>query len=594
MSGETELIKERLDLAEVVGEYVRLKRAGNHYKGLCPFHQEKTPSFIVSPDKGIWHCFGCNEGGDVFSFIQKMEGIEFPAALKLMADRAGVQIEKVNKESVDKRQRLFDLLDLTARFYNELLMNQPVGKKAKEYLKERGLKEKAMNVFCLGYAPKQWDVLQSFLRARSFSPIEMQAAGVVGEGRTGKLYDRFRGRIMFPIYDLQGRVVAFGGRIAPWCETGEEGKYINSPETELYEKRRVVYNLERAKYNLRGGALCVVVEGYMDVIMMDQTGIKNVVASSGTAFTEEQMERIGRFTKELNFCFDADEAGVKAAVAATSVAMASGFRVGTVLLPGGADPADLAKDKPDVLKKYISDPKSIVDLLLERIGETQNSLVKEESVDKVLTVISRAGNPVYQGEMIQELARVLHVPEERIVDMVQKKMKSEANLSLKTEGVDKEEETGDSNSNLISVEGRLMGLLIAFPEVRRKAMKELDEGLIFDKRVLLLYKIMDRLAVKRADSFYVMLADKLLNKFDSEQLSQAEALRRFSEEIIDQTGRDPNGEAEELLAVLKKRACEAELRRLQGRLAGGNSKEKEKILEKIKSLAEQLAQAGRK
>ena len=276
MAGETDLVKERLDLADVIGEYVPLKRTGAHFKGLCPFHQEKTPSFIVSPEKGIWHCFGCGKGGDVFVFIQEIEGVAFPEALKQLAERAGVPIRRTSfaqgKESQSKKQRLFEVLGLAAKFYHAVLMQHEAGRRAQAYLAERGVREETMREFELGYAPMRWDTVQKFLQKKGFSVEEMIQAGLVGAGQGGKFYDRFRGRIMFPVTDVQGRIVAFGGRIVPWHATGEEGKYINSPETALYEKRKTVYNLSRAKAVLRGGGAGIVVEGYMDVVMLAQGG----------------------------------------------------------------------------------------------------------------------------------------------------------------------------------------------------------------------------------------------------------------------------------------------------------------------------------
>ena len=351
MSEETELIKERLDIAEVVNEYLPLKRTGGYYKACCPFHQEKTPSFVVSPDKGIWHCFGCGSGGDVFSFVEKIENLDFVSVLKMLAERAGVELKKQVGQSSDKR--------------------------------------------------KQWDVLQNFLRARGYSPQEMLAAGLVGESRKSTLYDRFRGRIIFPINDLQGRVVAFGGRIVPWHETGEEGKYVNSPETKLYEKRRIVYNLERAKQFLRHGTPCLVVEGYMDVVMVEQAGISNVVASSGTAFTEEQVQQLKRFTQQLHFSFDADAAGTKAAIAATEVALTAGMRVATVLLPAGKDPDDVALHEPEKLSEYLEKPKSLVSMLMRRFEKVKDGGEKEKYLQELLPLVAKIDNPVYQGEMVQ-------------------------------------------------------------------------------------------------------------------------------------------------------------------------------------------------
>ena len=366
MSTETEQIKERIDISDVVGEYVKLKRAGQSLKGLCPFHSEKTPSFIVTPSRGSWHCFGCNEGGDVFTFIQKIEGIEFPAALKMLAERAGITLpERKGKMQADsRRQRLFDLLEAASHFYQEILMNLKAGTRAKEYLLDRGVFEHTMKEFGIGYAPHSWDALHTWLVKKGYSDDEIVASGLSGRKDQGGTFDRFRGRIMFPIRDVQGRVVAFGGRIVPWHETGNEGKYVNSPETALYEKRRVVYNLSRAKKVLRATKHCIVVEGYMDVVMMVQAGVENVVATSGTAFTSDHVETLKRFTDTLHFAFDGDAAGWKATIAATQSALASGVHVETILLPDGVDPADLAKESSEKLQEALGSTRPLVDVLI--------------------------------------------------------------------------------------------------------------------------------------------------------------------------------------------------------------------------------------
>jgi DNA primase len=409
MSLETEQIKERINIADVIGEHVKLKSAGQSMKGLCPFHGEKTPSFIVTPRKASWHCFGCGEGGDVFSFVQKIEGIDFPTALKLLADRAGVTLPERRPQVENHRQRLFDLLAATARFYHEILMNQKAGERAKQYVAERGITEKTMQEFMVGYGPHAWDTLSKWLQKKGFTTEEMVAAGVVGKADSGKLFDRFRGRIIFPVLDLQGRVVAFGGRIVPWHETGNEGKYVNSPETALYEKRRTVYNLSRAKKVLRGGQACVVVEGYMDVVMLVQAGIEHVVATSGTAFTQEHVDILKRFTNTLHFAFDGDGAGWKATIAATQSALASGMNVDTIVLPDEKDPADIAKENPEGVQEIFKQTKPLMEVLVDRIG-VGSTAQREQALDALIPLLRLVKNPIVQGGMVEQVAQLLKTP----------------------------------------------------------------------------------------------------------------------------------------------------------------------------------------
>jgi DNA primase len=586
MSGEIELIKERLDISELVSEYVPLRRAGTHFKGLCPFHQEKTPSFIVSPQKGIWHCFGCGEGGDAFKFIQKIEGLDFPAALKLLAERTGVTLKHESGKSRDERQRLFDLLQLTARFYHEVLVHQPGGKRALDYLAKRGVHTKTITDFQLGYASTGWDSLQQWLQKKGYSVNEMIAAGVVGRAESGRYFDRFRGRIIFPIRDLQGRVIAFGGRITPFTETGREGKYINSPETRLYSKRHTIYNLDRAKHALRGKAACIVVEGYMDVIMLAQAGITNVVASSGTAFTAEHMHLLSRFTPILHFAFDADPAGWKAAVTATTAALAAGMRVATIQFPAGKDPADLVVEAPDSLPELLQNPRSLVSIMIEHL-RTSRSVAAPVDTDtllqQVVPLIALVAHPIQQGEMIQEVATSLHVPEDRIIALIQRQS-APVPLSI---NVADQVTVRDAVVFTLSPEQQLLGLFLVDVTARREVFPQVASEVLLDSDTLQLYKMLHRLVSTRAD-FFDMTAPAILQLLPAEQLTFAEGLRSLSEERVSQLSGSPVAEAHSLLRALQRRHLERQLRLVQEQLTAAKDDERPAMLEQFQSLAEEL------
>jgi len=517
MGDEIEQIKERLDLSEVIGEYVQLKRAGHSFKGLCPFHQEKTPSFVVTPDRNIWHCFGCSEGGDVFSFIQKVEGLEFRGALELLAERAGVELKKQKRgeavRQAEGRQRLFDLLGLTVRFYQELLLRQKVGEKALNYLKERGLKLKTIEEFKLGYAPDQWNLLQRFLVKRGYKLEEMIAAGVVGRSEAGKHYDRFRGRIIFPISDAQGRPVGLGGRIVPWHEKGTEGKYVNSPETDLYKKRRVVFNLDKAKRAIRETGKAIVVEGYMDVIMLAQQGIVNVVASSGTAFTSEQVGQLKRLAQTLAFAFDADAAGWKAALAATEVAQTQGVRVVVLELPEGKDPADVAKETPDKLLEIVDKPVSLARVALDRLGTAGSSEQRQERLNELVPLLAKVGDPVQQGEMIAEVAKDLHLPEEKVGQLV----------TGYNPGSVVEPEPGQGEGYRLTPEQRVLGLVLAYASARREAWPQFSSEFFIDDNCKELYKVLQRIADNNKD-FLSMNTEALVRELPLDWQSMAGSL----------------------------------------------------------------------
>ena len=579
-----EIIKDRLDIAEIVGERVVLKKAGLHFKGLCPFHQEKTPSFIVSPSKGIWHCFGCNKGGDVISFVQAIEQVEFREALQMLATRAGVELKKQPPGSSDKRQRLYELLEWTARFYHELLINQKVGNKSKEYLMKRGVKEETIKQFSIGYAPKSWDTLQNFLRHKGFSPREMLEAGVAGENSRGTLYDRFRGRIIFPIQDIQDRVVAFGGRIVPWHATGEEGKYVNSPESSLYEKRRVVYNLNRAKDYLRQRQPCIVVEGYMDVVMMVQSGVRNVVASSGTAFTTEALRQISRLTNDIHFLFDGDAAGVKAATAATLDALTAGMKVGLVLLPGEADPADMALADKEQLLALISKPQSIIMALMNRLKKSHGPDIAG-CLDELLPIAKAVTNPVHLGEMVQEIAQILHVPEYTVIAKLDQAVKQGGYETFEKKA------QGGEKAVLISPEQQLIGMVIAWPNVRPVVLTEVKEEYILVDNIKALYNVLHRL-VEGNEAAAQWSADELIEKVPEEQVSLAEGLRRLSEELAEQSQVDVEKEVMVLVRKVKRNYLERELAIMQQRLAAEGEGERSELLGKFKDLRQELSQVS--
>ena len=301
-------IKSRLDVVDVVGGYIRLSKAGRNYRALCPFHSEKTPSFFVSPERQMWYCFGCQKGGSIFDFVMQMDGLEFGDALKVLAQRAGVELKKIDPKLSAKwkteKTRLYEICELAAKFFERQLEAGKTGQSVQKYLKERGLKSKTIQEWRIGYGPDKWQALSDFLKGRGYGEEEIERTGlsVRKDEIQNSNYDRFRNRIIFPIYDLNGGVVGFSGRIF-----GEgEPKYLNTPNTLIYDKSRVLYGLDRAKLDIRKDNFCVLVEGQMDVIMSHQAGVRNAVASSGTALTVEHLKIIKRYTENLAMAFDMD------------------------------------------------------------------------------------------------------------------------------------------------------------------------------------------------------------------------------------------------------------------------------------------------
>lgn len=541
MSRETETIKERLNIADVVSEYVKLKQAGQSLKGLCPFHQEKTPSFIVTPARGSWHCFGCSEGGDVISFIQKIEGLEFPEALKLLADRAGVQLPEYRPQVENRRQRLYDLLATTARFYHEILMNQKTGARAKEYMASRGVTEKIMEEFTIGYAPHSWETLSLWLKNKGYTEEEMVASGMVGKKDKGGTFDRFRGRVMFPISDAQGRVVAFGGRIVPWHETGNEGKYVNSPETALYEKRRTIYNLSRAKKHIKHGTVCIVVEGYMDVVMLVQAGVENVIATSGTAMTEDHITLLTRFTNTLHLAFDGDAAGWKATIAATRAALAGGMHVETIVFPEGLDPADIVHTRPKELSTILSTTRPLIDVLVDRIGAGSQQQ-REQALTALVPLLRIVRNPIEQGAMVERVSRLLKVPDRHILDLMQREQTVQPAISASSEPTS----LGISEGQL---EQQLIGLLLLHRTLLEKEHSTIDPKWFLDPTCREVYNEIQRTPFQS-------------HLLEGEREPFLAALQSRAEEYLATSSLTPQEEVYVMIRALHKRYIRTQLHRL--------------------------------
>ena len=430
MPSPVEDIKSRLSAADVVGSYVRLVKAGQNFKALCPFHNEKTPSFYVSPARDIWHCFGCSKGGDIFAFIKEIEGVDFPEALELLASRAGVILKKEDPHLLTERRRYFFLLEEAVKFYEaELLKRRDV----LDYLKERGLKEETIKSFRLGYAPQSWDGALAHLRGMGFRAEEAERAGLAiisqnPEARS-RFYDRFRGRIMFPIADGAGRTIGFSGRIyekdLPKNESPENagGKYINTPNTLLFDKSRVLYLWDRAKNEIRQSDACILVEGQMDALMSHQAGIRNVVATSGTALGQGHLNLIRRLTSKLFLAFDADAAGELATKRGVDLILSSGFDVHIMEVPGGKDPADAIRENPELWAEAAREAKPVISFflgILQKHFSSDPRRLKSETGKLVLPYIAALENEMERAHWVQETSKVLGIKEEPVWEEVKK------------------------------------------------------------------------------------------------------------------------------------------------------------------------------
>ncbi len=374
-------VKARLNIVDVVGAYVRLTKSGAHWKACCPFHNEKTPSFMVNEERQMFHCFGCGKGGDMFSFVEEIEGVGFREALELLAERAGVEVPAYRKSFAmnpgesDRPDRSREILELATKFYEKQLWEGQGAKVVLPYLRKRGLSDESLRAFRVGYVPDGWRHIHDFLLSRGYEADELEAVGLViaKDGRAGH-YDRFRDRIMFPITDIVGRVIGYSARVAPGGDESS-AKYINTPETALYRKSRAIYGISQAKAAIKESGFTVLVEGQMDVIACHQAGFGNSVAASGTALTSEHLDILKRYAPEVRLFFDMDNAGQEAAWRGALLSLGTGMGVSLVSIPSGKDAADLAVSDVEALRvavgAAVTAPKYFLDRFLERNDVTR-------------------------------------------------------------------------------------------------------------------------------------------------------------------------------------------------------------------------------
>ncbi len=416
-SNNIEQIKNRLNIVDVVGSYLKLEKAGSNFRARCPFHNERTPSFFVSPVRDTFHCFGCNSGGDIFTFTEEMEGIDFKGALKVLAERAGVELKYSNPKEKSEKDRLYQLLDATTLFFQKNLISN---KDALAYLHKRGVKSETLKEFRIGFSLDNWIALKTYLSDKGFTDMEMEKAGLILSSSRG-YHDRFRSRIMFPISDGAGRVVAFSGRIFG-KEDDMMGKYINSPETLLYNKSSILYGYDKAKTEIRKSNSAILVEGQIDLIMVHQAGNKNVIAASGTALTKQHIILINRLAETLILALDGDDAGISAIERGAHIALAFGMDVRAVVMPDGSDPADMILKGNGIWEKQIKEAKHIINFYLE-ILKIKNPDTRDFRLSvgkKVLPLLKRMSNKIDQAHFIDEVSKVLKISEDAVVEEIKK------------------------------------------------------------------------------------------------------------------------------------------------------------------------------
>jgi len=469
-------IKQRINIVEVIQEYLPLKKAGTNWKGLCPFHSEKSPSFMVSEDRMMFHCFGCGEHGDVFTFLMKQEGYEFPEVLKLLADRAGVKIERRDPKIAHERNLLSEIADISSRFYQKVLTDSPQAETAREYLTKRALKNETATAFGIGFAPDGWENLCNFLNKRGYKDEDIINSGLALRSTNGRgIYDRFRKRVMFTIRNAQGQVVGFTGRLLPEDEKKPDagGKYVNTPESALYHKGSVLYGLDQAKQEIKKQDLAVLVEGNMDVVSSHQAGIRNVIAASGTALTDDQLRLLGRYTRRLAVAFDADAAGDSAAKKGIIAALRAGFLVKVIIIPEGAgkDPDDCVRKDPQLWRQAIEKAIDVIDFLVQSARakfDLRGLEGKRSTVEQILPIIAEVGDPVVAAHYLKVLSEAVGIPEDVIRSQLPKPV---APRSSGPPTASQQPTTQLSRQRMLSE--RLLAIYLTDPKVRPEVQNNL-------------------------------------------------------------------------------------------------------------------------
>jgi DNA primase len=571
-----EKVKQQADIVRVIGEYVRLKKTGQNFTGLCPFHQEKTPSFAVHPVRQIYHCFGCGAGGDVFKFVQEMDKCPFPEAIRIVAEKCGIPIprprERSPEEHRENQQRgaLVEMQREAAAFFARQLREGPEGKIAEAYLEDRGLNREAIARFGLGWAPASGDALLRLLKQKYPEKL-LEASGLFSRNESGRLYDRFRRRIMFPIANEAGKVIAFGGR----AMGDDMPKYMNSPETPIYSKSNVLYHLDRAKDELRKSDFGILVEGYMDAIAVARAGIANVVASCGTSLAEPQIKLLGRFTHRVVVNYDPDTAGQVATERSVTLLLEKEFDVRVLALPGGADPDKFLKEHgAEAYRKLLAQAPAYLDYLIGRARHMDRSTAagKVAALNFLMPYIQRLPNRLLRSEWATRVASELRVDEPVLRE------------ELRRAAIERRSEVKPKAGLLAPLvkpaERQLIRMLIESGGFREKLAHQLAVDALH--RGLESEKILDLLISKVGDAPDPAALAAALEEKDR---------RLLFEVLFENSGEATWESAESCLSVLRSRRDEIELAELQRKIESKASpSELNRLLTQRLELQKKLAQ----
>ena len=564
-----EEIKQKLDIVDVISEYLTLKKVGANYRALCPFHKEKNPSFYVNPERQIWRCFGCSRGGDIFKFIMEIENVEFPEALKILAKKAGVELKGYEKVDSSKKNLLKKINQEAAKFFERNLWEN---KEALDYLLKRGLKKETIKEFQLGFAQDNWHLLERYLKEKGFLQTDIFESGLLVKTDDGRFYDRFRSRIMFPLYDSLGNIIGFSGRI--FGKKTDAGKYINTPQTLIFDKSQLLYGIHKSKEFIKKEKKALIVEGQMDFLMAWQNDLKYSVAVSGTAFTEKQLSILKRYTNNLILCFDMDEAGEVACERSIFEAKKRDFSIEVLPLAFGKDLAELLKEKPKETKKILSNKIPIMEFFFEKakkVASLTDSEGRKKIADYFLAKIKLLVSPVEQGFWIEKLANFLKIKEEFLYDA----LKSIKTSKEKEEIKDEEKFLPETFSFSQSLSKKIIALILE------------------DKEKFLNLKETENLE-KFLDKDYQEIFLKIKNGREKEIEDKIAYLKLFFEYEFGDLKIDKEKELKKLIKLLKKENLKSEIEKINFEIKEAeenkDQKKAEELLLKIKKLSEKLKQ----
>ncbi len=479
-----EEIKRSVDIIDIIGSYLRLEKAGKNYRSLCPFHQEKTPSFMVNPQKQIFYCFGCGEGGDVIKFVMKYNQLSFYNALKLIARRAGIELsDKIFNRYPDQERKdikkLYEINKTASMYYRSQLLNSSSAIHARNYLKKRGISEEVSHKFLLGYAPNAWSNLFNYLLKKGFRKEELLLSGLIAEGKNSKCYDRFRNRIVFPIFSKDGDIIGFGGRV---LSSKDAPKYLNSPETLIFHKGKNLYGLHLVQKGHFSKTTVILVEGYFDVLKLYANGVINVVAPLGTALTPDQARILSYFTKNIVLLFDGDDAGMKAAHRATKTLLSFDIIPKIVLLPDGMDPDDFIDNSGvDALEEVINNALFALDFFIaNRLDIKQNEMRGDPGASKevyeLFSLVESIDDPIKKASYVQKIAERLQLKEEAVWEAWEKfRRDKKGDMHVEPARL---KERSLSSHELTKLEETILLLCIHYPETRPE-LKNLVDGDLF-------------------------------------------------------------------------------------------------------------------